>query len=52
VIVRIVRNVEDAGEHSRLHIHSVDDLMIFIGDNDDLTGLTVEVLFKRRVLFF
>ena len=52
VIARAVKNIEKGEEHIKPHTHRVDNLMSFIGDNDDLTGLTVEVLVgeERRVL--
>lgn len=43
VMTRAVRDIRSPGEHIEPHKHNVDSLMMFVGDDDDLKGLTVEV---------
>jgi len=47
-IVRTVKNVENPPQHVDLHGHIFDSLWMFIGDNDDLTGLKVEVVLENE----
>lgn len=47
-ILRIVKNVERPPQHVGIHRHSVDSLWMFVGDNDDLTGLEVEVVLGEK----
>ena len=47
-ILRVVKNVERPPQHVETHSHSVDSLFMFIGDNDDLTGLQAEVVLGEK----
>ena len=46
--LRVVKNVKRPPQHVEIHSHSVDSLFMFIGDNDDLTGLQVEVVLGEK----
>ena len=43
-ILRKVKNVNRPPQYIELHSHPVDSLWMFVGDNDNLTGLNVEVV--------
>lgn len=42
-MVRTVKGLTSAKKHLEDHIHDVDSVMTFIGDDDDLSGLQIEV---------
>lgn len=42
-IVRVVENVDNPEQHFEDHAHDVDSLWLFEGDQNDLTGLKVEI---------
>src|SRR3990167_1147315 len=47
-IVRIVKDVDNPRTHIEMHSHNCDSLWEFLGDNDDLTGLRVEVTLEHK----
>jgi 2-isopropylmalate synthase len=50
-IAREVHNVEEPGAHLDEHIHTVENLMIFLGFEKGLTGLTAEVTLGNEKYF-
>lgn len=48
VAYRRLENVDNAEPHVKQHTHSVDQMYCWIGESDDLTGLTVEVFLEDQ----
>jgi len=48
-ILRAIKNLKETEEYVQQHIHECDSKFLFIGDNDDLTGLKAEVTLNGEV---
>ncbi len=49
MMIRAVKNLVSGKKQLEDHVHDVDHVMTFIGDNEDLTGLEVEIHFQDEV---